>query len=103
MDYETGKNFEKIQAILDEQEQKINYLMIKLGEKAGVKKPVKPVAKPVKPEVVETEPETKEPGEEAIEDIVDQEYKEPTVKTPKSTKRWGRKQADEEEEPARIL
>ena len=94
MDYETGKNFEKVQALLEEHEQKLEYLMTKLAEKPLAKKPI---AKPVEAvPIVEEE-------DEAIEDIVDQEYEEPTVKqAPK--KKWGRKQEeDEEEEPGRIL
>ena len=112
MDYETGKNFEKVQALLEEHEDKIKYLMIKLGERPVAKKPV---VKTVKTKVVETEevqaaePEvTKEdaqvPKDEAVEDIVEQEYEAPTVKAPKPKKRWGRKTEEEEEaEPARIL
>lgn len=95
MDYETGKNFEKVQALLEEHEQKLEYLMTKLAEKTVVKKPVV-ATKPVEP-VKEEETE-----DEAVEDIVEQEYEEPTVK-PKKKKRWGRPTEEKEEEPARIL
>ena len=93
MTYETGKNFEKVQALLEEHEQKINYLMIRLGEKAAAKKAAeKPAAKPAK-----------EPEEEtAVEEIVEQELNEQPV--PKKKKIWQRnKEEGEEAEPARIL
>ena len=94
MDYETGKNFEKVQALLEEHEQKLEYLMTKLAENPL---PIKPVAKPEEP-VEETKVE-----DEAVDDIVEQEYKEPTVE-PKPKKRWGiRQKKEEDEEPARIL
>ena len=94
MDYETGKNFEKVQALLEEHEQKLEYLMTKLAEKPLQKKPA---AKPVEA-VEEVEAE-----DEAVDDIVEQEYEEPTVR-PKQKKRWGIRPAKEEdEEPGRIL
>jgi len=94
MTYETGKNFEKVQAMLEEHEQKINYLMIKLGEKAAAKKAG---AKPTAP--VETEEEEPE-KEKVLDEIVEQAHETPTVKTKK--KRFGRT-TEEDEEPGRIL
>jgi len=99
MDYETGKNFEKVQALLEEHEQKINYLMIKLGEKTTTKTATE---KPAETPTEENQEEAEKEAEQTVEEIVKQEHEEPTVKAKKS--RWGRKTKEEKDEtPNRML
>ena len=107
MDYDVGKNFEKIEAILADDakriellEKAVKYLMAKAG--------AVPIPKPVaakKAEVVEAQETEEEPEEEetVVEEIVQQEHEEPTIKQKK--KRWIKKRVETgtTEEPERIL
>ena len=110
MDYETGKNFEAQQERIETLEKAVNYLLDKFGVKPAEKKPVevvkKPVVKEVEAEIVEetsSEIEEEAPEEDVVEEIVEQEHEEPTVK-PKKKRLWGNKTVnDADEEPARML
>jgi len=117
MEYDVGKNFEKIEAILaddakriDLLEKAVKYLMAKAEARPVEKPAAKPVAEPTARELQEETEEVgvmqeafEEPTEEdqTVDEIVQQEHEEQTLK-PK--KRWGRKPADVgAEEPERIL